>query len=358
MLFSCFPKKQLATFFATLLAWNHGYALLLPNSSPLLSQEKVLLVNNRVLAKINGKPITVVDVMNKLDVVFYQRYPEYADSQTARCQFYQVAWRSILDDLIDKELLLAEAKTLKLEVSNGELRKELDKTFGPNVVANLHKIGMTYDQAADIIRGDMIIQRMMYVKVNAKVQKQITPKDIRAAYERYVESHPGNVHWTYRIISIRHPDQEKGAETAHLLTQAALKQPIEDLEESYPTLLDKENKAKVTFSDELTHKESELSEAYRAVLATLEPGAYSQPIAQKSRADRSVVFRVFYLKERVEEGTPSISELEAKLKQSLTNEAMERETALYLTQLRKKHGLDEESLKQRLSKDFTPFALK
>ncbi len=35
-----------------------------------------IVINNRILLKVNGKSITVMDVVRKMDLLFYRQYPE------------------------------------------------------------------------------------------------------------------------------------------------------------------------------------------------------------------------------------------------------------------------------------------
>ena len=107
------------------------------------SRERHVNVNNRILAVVNGKPLSVYDVMKKMDVHFYRQFPEYASSAEARHQFYQAQWKNMLRDLVDKELILADAESAKVEVSAGDVRQEMENMFGPNIIANLDKLGMT-----------------------------------------------------------------------------------------------------------------------------------------------------------------------------------------------------------------------
>lgn len=322
-------------------------------------KKPVIVVHNRVLAKVNGKPITVVDLMRKLDMLFFQRYAEYADVKEARCQFYQAAWRHVLDELIDKELMLLEAKELKMDVNNGEVRKEMERLFGPNVVANLDSIGMTYDEAWESIHGDMVIQRVMYLKVNVKAQKQVTPKEVRTAYEAYITENKQPSRWIYRIISIRDTDPVLGASSANRI-QEALNQgeTLEALPTKIESLIGISPTSKITFSDASIQTEAELSEAYRNALSPLKPGEFSIPIAQKSRVDNATVFRIFALVDRVEAEMPTLAALEGKLRQELVRKAMDAETLTYLTNLRKKHALNDDLLKTWLPEEFVPFVLK
>src|SRR5262249_17801417 len=142
-----------------------------------------IVVNNRILARINEKAISVVDLMKKLDVLFYREFPQYTSSKVARYQFYQANWKNVLQELIDKELILADAEENKLPISSGDVRQEMEQLFGPNIIANLDKVGLSFDDAWKIVQGDITIRRMMYMRVNAKAMRQVTPQDVWAAYE-------------------------------------------------------------------------------------------------------------------------------------------------------------------------------
>lgn len=319
-------------------------------------EKRVIIVHNRVLAKVNGKPITVVDVMRKLDMIFFQRFPQYAKSKSMRHEFYEVGWRRTLRDLIDKEILLLEAKELKFELSNGEVRKEMERLFGPNVVANLHSIGLSYDEALELVRGDMIIQRVMYLKVNTRALKQVTPKEVRLAYEKYIETNRHPSQWVYRIVSVRDSDPDRGRAAVNAVrAQLSSGVPFGEFVRDFSP---EGMKSRITFSEEFRHSDDEISDAYREVLTNLQPGDYSDPVEQQSRKEKSTVFRIFYLKDYVKGDVPSLQEIETELRGALMEAAMDQQTDIYLTSIRKKYGVDEAHLQERLSPDFRPFELK
>ena len=41
----------------------------------MFGQEPKLQINNRILANVNGKPISVIDAMKKMDVIFFRQFP-------------------------------------------------------------------------------------------------------------------------------------------------------------------------------------------------------------------------------------------------------------------------------------------
>ncbi len=79
---------------------------------PLSSFEKnqKIVIQNSILTQVNGTPISVIDLKKKMDLVFHQNYPQLEDSTAARYQFYQTSWRHVLSEMIDHQLILADAK--------------------------------------------------------------------------------------------------------------------------------------------------------------------------------------------------------------------------------------------------------
>jgi hypothetical protein len=319
-----------------------------------------IVVNNKIVAKVNGKAISVMDLMKKLDVLFYRQFPQYASSVPARYQFYMANWKYILQDIVDKELILADAEENKFEVSSGDVREEMEALFGPNIITNLDKIGMTFDQAYKEILGDITIRRMVFVRVNAKAMRQVTPKDILAAYEEFAKENMRTDEWNYSVITVRDPDPTKGAiaanEIHHLLVEQNI--PLEELQEKFkenPTI---PSTATVNISKEMSHNEKEISESYKDILSPMKEQTFSHPIPQKSRADKGTVFRIFFLRKMTPGGPVLFSEVENKIKDKLIEDSSNIETDLYLKKLRKHFDVQDDQLKQMISDDFQPFSLK
>ncbi len=324
-------------------------------------EEAKLIVNNRILIKINDKAISTHDVMKKMDMTFYRYYPEYASSIAARYQYYLANWQYELEELINKELILADAKENKIEISNGEVRKEMEFLFGPNIIANLDKMGMSFDEAFKIVHGDLIIRRALGGRVDIKVIRLVTPSKVRQAYADFAKN-PENVrlaNWCYQVISIRDRTAQKAEETAnkaYLLLEEGI--PIDQL---ITTMQERKlwgRKTKMTISQEIQNNEKELSDSYRQVLSTLDTGMYGRPFAYKSRSDHSTIYRIFYIKEKTSRGLPSFREMENKLKEKLLNETLERETNLYLKRLRKHFHVQDNDLNAMIPKEYKPFILK
>ena len=323
--------------------------------------DREVAVNNRILAKVNGKPISVVDVMKKLDMIFYRQFPQYAGSSQARFQFYSVNWKKVLSDLIDTELILADAQECKIEVTRGEIRKELEVQFGPQIMKNLDQIDVSFDEAWRILHNELVIRQMMGLRVHMKARQKVSPNMVRRIYEKYKESNRRPKEWTYRVVTIRHPDPEKGAEAANIVRTflATHQNDAKDFAEHSTKISDEVDEATiVTFSEELTQTEKELSDAYKQILQCLQVGDYSEPVAQESRASRQTVHRLFYLKAYVEGGDVPFDEVQAELKNRLIAIAIQKETEKYLAGLRLRYGVKEEQLQAMTPEGFEPFVLR
>lgn len=326
-------------------------------NSPLLfgKGERKIVVNNRILAKVNGKAISVLDVMKKMDMLFYRQYPQYAGNVEARQQFYSMYWKNSLQELVDKELIMADAQEAKMEVSNGDIRQEMELLFGPNIIANLDTAGLSYDDAIQMIRDDMTIKRMLGGRVNAVATKMVTPQAIHTAYEEYLKNTDSSDQWIYQVISVRGDNPEACTEIANvayiLLTKDNL--PVDQLAEKIS-----DDRASLKVSEEFRHSSKEVSKDYSQILSSLQTGQFSQPISQKSRVDQSTVVRIFFLKNIDKGDVKSFEELEQRLRDKLTDIMVAKETDKYLAKLRKHHNVNEELLKAMVPEDFEPFALK
>lgn len=329
--------------------------------SPLFGGEsnQQILVNNRVLAHVNNKPITVLDVMKKMDMLFLKQYPEYTSSPQARFQYYQVNWKHALQELIDKELILADAEENKITISAGDVRQEMENLFGPNIIVNLDKIGLSMDEAFKIIQGDLTLRRMMGIRVNSKALRSITPQQIREAYEDFAKKNIKQDTWHYQVVTIRNNDTAAGEATANLC--------YEMLTSNKTTLADLNKKAKekdglskssISVSEAIYHTEADISDAIKPALKELTPGKYSKPIAQKSRTDKSTLFRILYLQEKVPGGAVTYSEIENQLQEELFDKAMSKESEAYLKKLHVHHAIPDDYIEDTIPADFQPFVIK
>lgn len=305
-----------------------------------------IVINNRILLKFNSKAITVMDVVRKMDLLFYKQYENLASSAVARYQFYTSGWRTVLGMVIDDYLIMADAEEKEVKVNDGEVREELELLFGPNVVINLDQLGMTLEEAFDLIKTELTVQRMTSMMVRSKAIADVYPLSVKKRYEKMLAENPIQDVWVYRVLSVRGQDHERVAQEAHRLIQ---EQGV-PFEEVVATL--KTEEVDLTYSDAYRQKEKELSVAYHAVLGTLSTGVTSAPVSNKN------VSRLFCLQGIEKEGSRNFNAVADELKRELTQKAMEKYNAEYRAKLRKHYGMTEKYLSKVIPNDLQPFALR
>lgn len=355
-------KKYILLTFLFLLPYFDMQAAIAESRLAVPDQPTKLIIHNRILAKVNGTAISTYDVARKMDMLFYKQFPEYLTSVPARFQYYQANWKPVLEELIHKELVIADGQQSKIEVSNGDVRQEMESLFAPNIIENLDKAGMTFEEAAKMVQGDILIKRMLNYKVNAKALRLVTPSKVRQTYEELIKNSENarpNM-WSYQVITVRDRNPKKTEETANLVYKALIEDKI-PMDQLVSYL--KENKllgvkAKVTVSDVIANNETELSEAYKKILMNMQPGMISEPASQKSRADKTTVYRIFYLKDMVLGGMPAFQEVENTLREQLLNQVADQETEAYLSKLRNHFHVREEDLNAMIPSNYQPFSIK
>ncbi len=297
----------------------------------------VIFVNNRVLVLVEETPITTMDLKKRLDYLFAREYPQFVTSPAARMEFYKISWRSVLEEQIQKHLIQADGKEMKIEISAGDVRQAMEEQFGPNVIANLEKAGVTYDDAARVIEEDLQMERVIGMRIHARAVRMITPSQLEKEYEKFA-SNQENIrppHWSYRVITVRDPDEARGQQWAerihHLLTEEKI--PFEELLTQCQEGDDFSSETKISVSEPFQHEESELAPSYHDILATLEDDTFSPPIEQESRKEGKKVHRVFYLEKFKEKGIPSFAEVTQNLQNKLLQEIIHQESEKYLERL-------------------------
>jgi len=323
------------------------------------SLPKSVEINNRLLANAAGELITVFDVTKYMDIVMWKQYPEAFESPQLRYQFYMANWKYYLKDLIERALLLEEAKKMKMEVSGGDLRQELENLYGPNIVVNLNKMGQSLKEVEDSTRKQLMMQKLLAYKVHQPSLKYTTPKRVKDLYADYAENHQRDGFFEYKVISLRSKDSAKlpfvAEVSARLLEEENVA--IDHLKDALETqgLLSKG--LKLSISDTFSHQASQVSDLYKETLLEMLPGTYSLPKHQTTK-DGEAVYRIFYLKNKQMPGAIPFEEAEAEIKKQMLNEKFEELSKKYLQDVAKIHHFDLEDTLKQIPESFTPYVLK
>jgi hypothetical protein len=320
------------------------------------SDEGQIATNNRVLARVNGKTISVFDVVKKMDLFLSAYYPDAMKSPKARFQFYTSNWQAMLEKMTDDQLILADSEGKDFKLTEGDIRQAILDRLGTNVMASLDKLGMTYEEARKLIHEELIVQRMMGAKVHSKAYQIVGPQQIKAAYDNYLAQQNIGEEWEYQVVSIRSPSailsEQLAAHAFALLTSAksgpeALAAKLQEMRKPEdPDFI-------VNVSQLLVANAKTISEAHRKGLQGLQPGMYSHPISQTSGNDKTPVQRIFFLKNCETKTAPAFAKVANSLRDNLMEAVVNREEIAYKTKLRQRFSYDLEELPQ----DFQPFSL-
>jgi hypothetical protein len=309
-----------------------------------------VLVQNRILAKVNGTAISAFDVAKKLDFVFLSSYPQYATMEEAKYEFYQAHWREALNDLIEEKLVLADSTDKNIPISNGDIREEMEARFGPNLMARLDQMGVTYEQAFEMVKTDLIVSQMLGWRVNSKALCRVGPKEIRSEYEKYVQENSRAGEFNYRVITFKDEDTAmvgQVAKRAHEILEEENNSPEALLTRAAEEWSERELGI-MSISEEFIKKANDLSSAHKEVVTTLAPGSNSGPIVQSGR--QGDVTRIYCLTQAKKEELPPLSAVERKIQSWLINQAAAEEKSNYFNGLKKQFHLQD-----YLSTDTTPF---
>ncbi len=315
-----------------------------------------LYINNRVITKVNGKAITVLDVIKRMDFIFDRQFSDLSASLSARFQFYRTNWKHFVEETINRELILADAIEKELPISDGDVSQELEDLFGPNIISSIDSIDLSYKEAWDMIKSDIAIRRMMIYRVHNKVMPKINPKDILANYKRYCDTHSSPEVWRYQVFTIRHPDEEKGSQIANeaftLLKEKSIS--FSDI----PQELQDHEGVTLSLSDEYKHTEKSISADHKTLLESLTKGSFSDPVAQTSRSTGKTVYRLFYLIDYEESKAPAFNDVEEIIKSQLTENTVSEETTNYVNSLRDYYGIENRHLAEITDIKHLPFGLR
>jgi hypothetical protein len=326
-----------------------------PNFLP-EGKEFEIVMNNKPLVKINGKTMSVMDVKKKMDLFLHEHHKEVIDNPVLIYQFYSQHWRETLQKMIDDELIKMEASTFKLNISDGDIRQEMEKRFGPNVTEKLDELGLTYDDAKKIVHDEIVVNNMTWYRVWAKTLQNVTPELVKSQYEPFLAKLPLKNDWSYKMVTIR-GDSETG-EAAKKTYDLLLTSDIEEIKKEkrgFTGFLPQG--VNMNISETITVSEKELSEEIKSVLLNLKTNTYSEPITQKSRIDGTTVHRIFYLVSHEKDDAPPFEELSQRIHDLLVQKYGDIQREEYFSKLRKRFLSEDLLVKNMFPPSYQPFTI-
>lgn len=322
----------------------------------LFSAAFAVRIEPQVLARVGDKTLTSMDVKRRMDFIFQHQYPQYAKNEMARLEFYKNSWQGILQDMIQTEMILShvalqEERIKQKLISDGEVHRELHERFGPDVIASLANIGMTYDEGCEMLRREMQVGNMVYVSVQDKVKKRVRPEDIRARYERHTMEMRNKKRWRYQVVTIdseKANDRAKVADLTHqILTreglaaltclndkaQTAASIQLVSADETPPTFTISVSSTLETGEDDMTPERAE-------ALKGLDKGQWSAPFSHIQRKSGRSVEQILVLHSALETKSPAFEQEQEKVRMELSNEIYQEEMGKFVRMLEERFPVE------------------
>lgn len=320
-----------------------------------------LKVNNRLLVTVLGRPITVLDVQRHMEAQFFANFPQYRNQPEVKWDFFQARWRDTLDEMINEELILADASDKDITVSDGDVREEMIKRFGVDLAVAMDTMGMELEEAWEIVRRDLMSQRMLGGMVFFPAFCTVKADDVRSTYQQALAQSAEEATCKYKVVSIKAADSS-AAEVAAALVYHHMKQQGCDPEVILAELREAEALppgVTCSISEEFSQPMKSINNSYRDVLSRLERGTFSQPIAQHSRAQRTTVQRILCCIDKSDaESLPSFAEVAQNIHDRLVQQAADSQMKEYTGKLRQRYGIRPEDIERWAPVDLRPFQVR
>jgi hypothetical protein len=291
-----------------------------------------VLVENRVLACVRDQTITVMDVMKKLDMIFYQQYPQYRGIPEARYEFYSANWRKALDELVDRRLALLYSEEKQLHLTNGDIRQELEDIYGPNVLMSLYEEGLSLQESYEMMREDIQFRRVVFFFVQSPIQTSLTPHIVHEAYNRKVAELQRQKGWLWRSITLKGKtaplEKAKALEIHKDLAEKKIS--LKAFMEHIPEDLD------VVVSQQFRSFQHEVAPSVASLLQELPLHSYSSPIPV-TKGESVEGWRIYIVDEYFLPKIPLFYEIEGEIKNDLASPEIHRKTDEFFQGLRKQY---------------------
>lgn len=318
-------------------------------------------MNNSPLIRINGKTISLMDVIKKMNVIIHQHIPHIRNSQIELFKFYNSQWKPTLDDMIFNELTIADAEAKEIKISDGDVREEMEKRFGPNIISTLNNINLEYEEAQRMIHDELLVRQLQGMKIYSKAQMCVTPVVIKNEYIAYLEKNPPEEKWEYQVLSVRGKDESMCKTlieniSSELTLESTKLSELPDKFKESPQVVS--NSVEMKLSNEYLVNNRNLSKQHKEILKNLKTNSYSEPIAQFSRTTNSNVYRIFYLKDHTIKEPPTFDDQYDEIENRLVGEAVQKEREAYKEILFAKFGIKKNYLDEGMPSDYKPFSMR
>jgi peptidyl-prolyl cis-trans isomerase SurA len=255
----------------------------------------------------------------------------------AKLQLWRTTFRKALDQMVEEQLIIDAANEAKLEVNEDEVQKALDEVKRQNKLTDAMLEGALKAQGASVaeykrdVRRQILRLRAINVLVRPRVQ--VSDDEVKAKYEKLSGQSSVITEVHIRHILLPLPEKPSPADldlvrrkAGDLVSRVRAGEDFAAIAQQVST----DNATKAQGGDLGWYKRGELPTEWEEILFTMEPGEVRGPV-QGPRG-----LHVFLLVENKKESVRPFAEVKDQLKEQLFQEEMEKQTKVWLQELRKK----------------------
>lgn len=294
-------------------------------SPPPRAQAEVI---ERVVGVVNDRAIYLSDLRQRA-LPFLERLASVPASR--REEGRQAIYAQVVEQLINEELIRQAAMKLEIRVTNQEVESAVRNVIEQNNLTPeefweaVYEQGFSEAQYRKNLRDQLLHMKVMNQRVRARVN--ITERDVRREYERRARQANQRLRFRASHIFFPFPAGAGVVEIAEIRDRAiALRRELRD-ESSFQAALGSEIGGHLGWLNQ-----GDLPRELEEGLATLARGEISEPVLGPAG------YHIFLLHERERAGASEIPPYDAvkdEIYRSMLDEAMERQEALFLEELRR-----------------------
>jgi parvulin-like peptidyl-prolyl isomerase len=254
-----------------------------------------------------------------------------------KLQLWRTTFRKALDQMIEEQLIVDAANEAKLEVDEGEVQKALDEVKRQNKLTDAQLEAALKTQGANVAEYKRDVRRQILrlraINVIVRPRVQVSDDEVKAKYEKLSGQSAVVTEVHIRHILLALPEKPSPADldlvrrkAGDLVSRVRAGEDFAAIAQQVST----DAQTKASGGDLGWYKRGELPTEWEEILFTMEPGEVRGPI-QGPRG-----LHVFLLVENKKESVRPFAEVKDQLKDQLFQEEMEKQTKVWLQELRKK----------------------
>lgn len=311
----------------------------------------------QVLWKSITGTITSYDLVKQMDLMLLHQGRSIPAN--LKQDYYKASWQSVLQNMVERDLILQQAHEKDFKVERHEVIDEITRRLGNNYIVVLDKENIPLNDLIEDIEKELLVQRMIYIKVHYKAQRALTLGAISERYNEYLRNNPARTLVTFDLYTLKTKadsldsslgeallDLEKRLLSQRLLSDIELKEMSE--QEVSISRLNFNQVDQSKLNELLASKAQELSEGALSYWNIPEAREANEPNTQA---------KLIHLLKREEEHPKSLNTLRDQLEHELFNIHLEKASQAYIKQLYSTYEEELSELTQRIERqEIHPFS--